>query len=512
MSDQEKRVENLIALSRFGLGPKMPVGKSGSAQPDDVRAVLRREIDKGGTRPSDASDLSSSAVAFAAVRTFQMGRAANRRMMTDGVQTPMPQMDGTQDRKDQADGMQSGSQQPQSAPSGSMAEPASPEMQPGTGRRQKQQGMMDEPPLPRRYFLAETKAHLDQALDAETGFTERLTWFWANHFCVSVAKNQFLRAMAGSYVREAIRPHVFSRFSDMLLAVTQHPAMLIYLDNWRSIGPNSPRGAEAKRGLNENHAREILELHTLGVQGGYSQTDVTELARLLTGWTVEEGRRGEQGTFSFRPRQHEPGQKTVLGKTYGKRGRRDGEAALAAIALHPATAKHIALKLARHFVADDPPPGLVARLEKTFVRSKGDLAEVSRALIDAPESFAPQRKKMRMPEEFLVGAMRMLSIHLAPPRFMNLLVNLGQPIWEPPGPNGFPDKADAWLSSEGLKTRLDVAAALGRQAKIELTPSECLEAALGPTASKETVQAVSRAESAAQGFALLLMSPEFQRR
>src|SRR5262244_1811061 len=217
------------------------------------------------------------------------------------------------------------------------------------------------PPLPAQLVQNEAKVRIEAAVAAEIGFVEHFVWFWSNHFCVSANKAV---SMAGAYEREAIRPHVLGRFVDMLLAAEGHPAMLIYLDNAQSTGPNSVAGINQNRGLNENLAREILELHTLGVRTVYTQEDVTSFAKVITGWTLlttaTDPHRG--GEFLYHPRMHEPGAQTVLGKSYRDTGVEQGRAVLIDLARHPATAKHIATKLARHFIADEPPPALVERL------------------------------------------------------------------------------------------------------------------------------------------------------
>ena len=238
------------------------------------------------------------------------------------------------------------------------------------------------PPLNviQKTFRAEALARIQRACVADCGFAERLVMFWSNHFCISATKGELARIWAGSFEREAIRPHVLGRFGDMLQAVEQHPAMLFFLDNQQSLGPESRAGVNRKRGLNENLAREIMELHTLGVGSGYSQDDVTSLARIITGWTFagREGKLGAPGSFVFNANAHQPGAQRLLGKIYPERGVAQGEAALADIARHPATAKFIATKFARHFVADDPPPALVARLRDVFVKSDGDLGRCRR--------------------------------------------------------------------------------------------------------------------------------------
>ncbi len=266
--------------------------------------------------------------------------------------------------------------------------------------------------LVRDLFQAETLARVDAAVKARTGFAERLVLFWSNHFCVSARKAGLLRVLAGPYEREVIRPHVFGRFADMLLAAAKHPAMLVYLDNEQSIGPNSKQGQRTQKGLNENLAREIIELHTLGVDGGYSQEDVTSFARILTGWRFarRDNEFTGEGRFFFNPNQHEPGDHKVLNKVYRQNGIAQGEEALLALATHPSTARHIAKKLAVHFVSDTPDPALVKRLETTFRDTGGDLGAVSRALIEAPEAWTEDAAKLRTPYEFLIASIRATGI------------------------------------------------------------------------------------------------------
>ncbi|KAB2920881.1 MAG: DUF1800 family protein [Hyphomicrobiaceae bacterium] len=372
-----------------------------------------------------------------------------------------------------------------------------------------------EPPVPQRLLRADAMARFQRAVHAPVGFVERLVHFWSNHFCVSAAKGGIVRATAGCFEREAIRPHVLGRFADMLKAVESHPAMLFYLDNAQSLGPNSKAGQNRKRGLNENLAREILELHTLGVDGGYTQADVTALARIITGWTFtgRQRRIGEPGTFVFVPAAHEPGDHTVLGKVYEAGGIEQGEAVLADLARHPATARHLAWKLARHFVADDPPKPLTEHLAKVFANTGGDLKAVAVALIDSDEAWSAPLSKMRTPEQFLLAALRAIGrMPEGPGLILGPLNALGMPLWQPPGPNGWPDTAAAWTSPEGIKVRLDVSAAIAGRMRDLVNPSELLETIAGEAASRETRQAVARAESRQQGLALLLMSPEFQRR
>ena len=266
-------------------------------------------------------------------------------------------------------------------------------MQPNAAKPQVQQAAQPLNVIQKTY-RAEALARLQRAMIADCGFTERLVTFWSNHFCISASKGELARIWAGSFEREAIRPHVLGRFGDMLKAVEQHPAMLFFLDNQQSLGPDSRAGQNRKRGLNENLAREIMELHTLGVGGGYTQDDVTSLARIITGWTFagRQGQLGTPGTFVFNANAHQPGAQPLLGKTYADAGVAQGEAALADIARHPSTAKFIATKFARHFVADEPPPALVTRLQEVFRKSDGDLRALATTLGGFRRGLARRRR------------------------------------------------------------------------------------------------------------------------
>jgi uncharacterized protein (DUF1800 family) len=375
------------------------------------------------------------------------------------------------------------------------------------------------PPQPlnviQKTFRAEALARLQRAALADCGFAERLVAFWSNHFCISALKGPLARIWAGSFEREAIRPHVLGRFADMLKAVEQHPAMLFFLDNQQSLGPDSRAGLNRRRGLNENLAREIMELHTLGVGGGYIQEDVTSLARIITGWTFvgRQGILGAPGTFVFNANAHQPGPQLLLGKTYEATGVAQGEAALADIARHPSTAKFIATKFVRHFVADDPPPALVARVAETFTGTDGDLKALARALLDSDEAWAAPLTKMRSPYEYLVATGRLLArVPDDPGLYLNGLNVLGEPLWSPAGPNGFPDTNAAWAAPEGMKLRLDIAAQVALRVGNTVDPRDLLEFAVADAASADTRRTIERAESRQQALALLLMSPEFQRR
>ncbi len=364
-------------------------------------------------------------------------------------------------------------------------------------------------------FRSEALARIQRGALVECGFVERLVVFWSNHFCISAGKGGLARMWAGSFEREAIRPHVLGRFADMLKAVEQHPAMLFFLDNQQSLGPNSRAGINRNRGLNENLAREIMELHTLGVGGGYSQDDVTSLARVITGWTYagRQGQLGAPGSFVFNANAHEPGAQRVLGKIYHAVGVEQGEAVLADIARHPSTAKFIATKFVRHFVADDPPPALVARLQDIFTRTDGDLKALAVALVDSNEAWTAPISKMRSPYEYLIATARIQArVPEDPGGVLGGLNVLGQPLWSPAGPNGFPDTNAAWAAPEGMKLRLDIASQVAFRINNNIDPRQLLELAAADAASEETRRTIERAESRQQAMAILLMSPEFQRR
>jgi uncharacterized protein (DUF1800 family) len=369
--------------------------------------------------------------------------------------------------------------------------------------------------LRREVLQREWGARLDRAARTDAPFLERLVLFWSNHFSVSAAMGPALRVMAGAYEREAIRPHVLGRFADMLRAVEQHPAMLIYLDNAQSIGPNSRAGRIRNRGLNENLAREILELHTLGVDAGYTQADVTNLARIITGWSVGglNQPRFEPGRFAYFPQRHEPGDFAVLGRTYKDHGQRAGEAVLDDLARHPATARHIARKLAVHFVSDKPPPALLARLERTFRDTEGNLRELARTLAASPEAWEPPPRKIVPPYDFIVQMMRGLGLEPQPGQAMRLAAALGQPTWAPPSPKGWPEHDDAWMGPSAIRERLRFAERAARQASQAASdPRQLAENLLGPGLSTSTRQAIARAETREQGLGLMIMSPEYLRR
>ncbi len=373
----------------------------------------------------------------------------------------------------------------------------------------------------REAYTAAVGVRTQVALSTQTPFAERLVHFWSNHFAVSVDKIMTL-GLAGAFEFEAIRPHIMGKFADLLSAAERHPAMLLYLDQAQSVGPGSPLGARAAqrgkdRGLNENLAREIMELHTLGVRSGYSQADVTEFARALTGWTVgalakQPVLQGPGPQFWFAAPIHEPGERTVLGKRYAQPGEAQAQAVLADLAVHPATARHLATKLARHFAADDPPPALVARLEQAFLQSGGDLPTVYQALIDAPEVWngAP---KFRTPWEWTVAALRATGTKAVPGKSAaGAFQQLGQPIWKPGSPAGYDDLAASWAGPDALYRRIELAQRIAERSAPGIDARTLGPALFPGSLSPATAAAMTRAESGPQALALLLASPEMMRR
>jgi uncharacterized protein (DUF1800 family) len=518
----------LVALNRFGLGARGGASGDFLNAASDPRGFVKAELARPNGVLLEVPGLQSTAALGKAVFDYQFeiqqardaaAKQAGPAGATEGPSSQSPPDAKAQRRNLSLNGiaMEITAKEPPAKPpenaNASMAAPstASPEtMQPAAPK---------PPPQPlniiQKTFRAEALARLQRGLIADCGFTERLVVFWSNHFCISANKGGLARMWAGSFEREAIRPHVLGRFGDMLKAVEQHPAMLFFLDNQQSLGPDSRAGQNRNRGLNENLAREILELHTLGVGGGYSQDDVTSLARIITGWTYagRQGQLGAPGTFVFNANAHQPGAHRVMGKIYDANGVAQGEAVLADIARHPSTAKFIAGKFARHFVADDPPPALVARLTDVFTKSDGDLKAMATALLDSDEAWKAPQTKMRSPYEFLVAAGRLLAqIPNDPARYLGGLNVLGQPLWSPAGPNGFPDSNAAWAAPEGMKLRLDISAQIASRLADGVDPRDLLELVAADAASSETRRTIERAESRQQALALLLMSPEFQRR
>ncbi|MBY8825970.1 DUF1800 domain-containing protein [Sphingomonas colocasiae] len=477
-------MESAIALNRFGLG-----ARPDDAQPAQPRAWLKDQLRRFEPRPATLADIPTRAeIASVYADHIEELRVRNTLKL--------------QSRSMDASGM---------AP------------KPGEQKPPPQYALQ----AARRQHVAEIGARMGTALVSQAPFAERLVHFWANHFAISADRLTAI-GLSGMLEFEAIRPNLLGSFGDMLLAVERHPAMLIYLDQAQSIGAMSTLGSRAaarggrKLGLNENLAREILELHTLGVRTGYRQQDVTELARALTGWTVagltrgpgprEADLIGEPGAFVFADRLHEPGPRTILGRQYPQEGEAQARAVLQDLAVHPATALHVATKLARHFVADDPPASLVDRLAAAFTASRGDLPTLYAALIDAPESWAPDAGKFKTPWDWGVSALRATGATTADGRMVvAMMQQLGQPVWQPGSPAGWEDVAASWMGPDALLRCVEAAQRLVQRVG-DADPRSLAARILPGTLSPSTAQVIAQADSPAQGLALLLVSPEFLRR
>jgi uncharacterized protein (DUF1800 family) len=483
LPDQDMRAA--IAATRFGLGAKP--GEISEAR-RDPQGFLKRQIrPEGADQPPGPP--ASSAQRMAAFRDYQRER---REMRVEKAADVRPAAPGAQ-------------------PS-----------EPPTARDPvKVIGAML-----RQDIGSDFTARAQLAATTDAAFRERWAMFWANHFTVSATK-AITGTVVGPFETEAIRPHVFGRFEDLLGAAESHPAMLTYLDQIQSIGPDSPAAQFAKHGgrlglqqvanrtpgLNENLAREIMELHTVGVNGGYTQADVTEFARAMTGMSVGSQRDPVFGVAVFREGAHEPGERTVMGVRYDQRGKAQANAILADLAAKPQTARFVCGKIARHFVADDPPQSLVARLETAWTASGGDLAKVAEALISAPEAWAPQPRKFKTPYEFVVSSYRAAGGE--PQGFQQIgpiLTGLGQKPFSAPSPKGWPEDALSWAAPDAIVKRMQFAQAFSAAAVHDRDPNTLAANALGERLTPETAKAIARAESRPEGFALLLMSPEFQRR
>lgn len=477
--------ERSIALNRFGLGARPDEPEIANA-PGTAREWLIAQLTAYDPQPQPLMQVANSATILGDLANYQaQGRA---------VKKSKPRPDGME----QAD-----------------LSAAIDEDDSAAQLRRQTRGVL------RHHYVDAVNARVAAALASRTPFAERMVHFWSNHFAISADKIS-VSPLAGSFEFEAIRPHVMGKFSDMLKAAERHPAMLLYLDQVVSIGPGSgfgqrPRVAARRQGLNENLAREILELHTLGARGGYRQEDVTELARALTGWTVPGvgrriGSREVTGGSAFLPELHEPGTRTILGKAYFKEGEAQAEAVLDDLAHSPATARHLATKLTRHFAGDTPPPAMVARLENAFLRSGGDLPTLYRTIISSPEAWATAPVKFRSPWEWSLAALRALSSSLPDGgSAVGLQEQLGQRVWRPGQPSGFDDNAATWAGPDALMRRVEAAERLAqRSGDID---ARALASTLFPDAlGAGTSDALKRAESPGQALALLLVAPEMMRR
>ena len=509
--------EASIALNRFGLG-----ARAGQPVVTDPKGWLIDQTRHFETRPAQIAALPPTSKIAAELGAYLDSVRALRR---DGLAQP-------QQRRPAA-GFQPPRMMDETMTAGASAQDMQATTTPPAQNPAQRDPVAEARAFARRqgrdYYTTAVAARALVTLDTPAPFVERLVHFWSNHFAVSADKVTVV-GMAGMLEFEAIRPHVLGKFGDMLGAVERHPAMLLYLDQAQSIGPDSTAGQFVRQrrspqalGLNENLAREILELHTLGVRAGYTQADVTEFARALTGWTVAgltrgpgarfSGIDGEPGKFIFAERLHEPGTRTIVGRQWQEDGEGQAQAVLDHLATHPATAHHIATKLARHFAADDPPPALVARLEGAFLKSGGDLPTVYRALIESPECWAPQSAKFKTPWEWSISAFRALGTReLQPPAVVGLMRQLGQPIWQPGSPAGYDDIAASWAGPDAILRRVEAADRMAQRTMNQIDARERAGELFPGALSDATAQAIARSESAGQGVALMLASPEFMRR
>ncbi|MDP3492419.1 MAG: DUF1800 family protein [Hyphomonadaceae bacterium] len=483
------QLQGAIAATRFGMGARPGEIKDASSDP---RGWLKAQVAPAAAAMPAADLLSTKQVLEARQEAYGMNGAAAKGQ--DGVRTEAQQVIQKQVQRETRDGLQQ-----------------------------------------------EVEARSRHAATTPNSFAERWHRFWANHFTVA-ARNAQTIGLVGPFEREAIRPNVFGNFSTLLGAATFHPGMLVYLDAARSIGPSTQAAERRDAGLNENLAREILELHTMGVGSGYTQDDIIEFAKALTGWTVagpqaarlaglggqNQRAKGaqqrarqqatgklarESGETIFLDPLHEPGPRKVMAKTYNGPAAEQAAAILYDLAANPATAKHIATKLARHFVSDTPPASAIAKLEAAYMKSGGDLSILARAVIDLDEAWSETPLKFKTPEELLVSAARAAGVQATFGGAQRAVyTSLAQQPFGAPSPAGWPDDTASWAGSDAIKKRLEWANSVSRRMARGETPTQFLNRALGEIASEKTRQAVARAESAEQGFTIALMSPEFQRR
>jgi uncharacterized protein (DUF1800 family) len=386
------------------------------------------------------------------------------------------------------------------------------------GEKKKPPGGNPRKKARRENYYADAHNRLLAAVEAPCGFFERLVSFWSNHFTVNRRKN-LVKELAGPFEVEAIRPNITRSFADLLIAAVLHPAMLVYLDQDKSVGVNSVIGRLRGRGLNENLGREVLELHTVGVQAGYSQDDVTGMAKVLTGWTIDL----EQGKSTFDSRRAEPGRFKVLGRQTGASEEGRAVEALRALSEHPATSRHVARKLLLHFASDDPDDAAVEKLAATFMETRGDLPQVYLSLASRPEVWTGFGDKARSDFEFVVSALRTARLPAGVtaqsgsgkskgrPMTVGALADMEQRMWDAPSPAGWPERASEWLSPVGLAQRLNWIPSL-----VQLIPDtsavDYLDRVLGPLASANTRSVISSSSNREEGIALVLASAEFNRR
>ena len=497
MRSSSRDADALVALSRFGLGPR-PGDRRRVAS--DPRGAVAAELDRAGVARIDEEKLVGTELCFRllvdrrALQALRDGADVNGQLATAAAM------------------MRAAGRLPQKYFAKLDAVRKGPAPQPPAVSAA---GGPVDALLKRNAFPYEDElaARLVQARDVGIGFVERLVMFWANHFTVSITGDPYVWCSAGAFEREAIRPHVLGRFGDMLTAATRHPTMLKFLQNDQSFGPNSVAGRQMKIGLNENHARELLELHTLGVDGGYTQGDVTALALAMTGWrTPLDPSSGSFGRFGYNPDAHEPGDRTIMGRVYRDFGERQADAAIDDFGRNPATARHLARRFATAFVADDPPDALVERLAANFRDTGGDLKAFALTLVRSDEAWEAPRTKMRSPQEFALSLVRMLPQTPDLAMLKGGLEALGQQFWGAPSPKGFTLLGRDWIAPDAQTNRLDLAVQIAAVQPETIDPPALADDLFGDVLSDESLTAVKRAGSREQALALLMMCPEMQRR
>lgn len=365
----------------------------------------------------------------------------------------------------------------------------------------------------RRSALEDRKAWLVHTVGARDGYGERLAMFWSNHLAVSRSV-RVVDPLRGAYENDVVRPHALGRFRDMVEASSAHPAMLLYLQQAQSFGPNSRAGRKRGRGYNENYARELLELHTLGVDGGYAQSDVTTLALLLTGWGVDSPvrrpERAGRGVF-FRAR-HEPGEHAVLGRIYDGPPRRLRSKVVADLARHPSTARFVSAKLAAAFVGPNPPEPLVQYLERTFRDTEGDLREMARTLAGSDLAWEAPADAFTPPRDWLIALARAMPGGARPGALLRRMKAMGHELWAPPSPAGFKPQGPWWLGPQAMEARVEAAGSVAARTRGIDDASRHAVALFGSALSPRSARTIAQAESVRQGLTLLAMTPEFLRR
>lgn len=362
----------------------------------------------------------------------------------------------------------------------------------------------------RQVYLEYSGASVNALLNTDNDFAWRVVDFFSNHFSVS-AQGRVMTALAPTLEREAIIPHINGTFSDMLMAVETHPAMLVYLNNEKSFGPNSKVGKRRDKGFNENLAREILELHTLGVNGGYQQADVKSLALAITGWSVYHPTKEKKTGFNFREKGHEPGKKALLGKSYSQLGFEQGKAMLADLAKEIATIHHLCYKLARHFIADSPSDRAVYAMEQCWKANNGNIPKVLEAMIIHSDAQIPKRLKFKTGREFMISALRASGItSLKAKKAVGSLSLLGQQPFKAGSPKGYSDKEMDWNGPSALMTRIEWTNQVSKKYRHDIEP--LIIRVFAQHSNEDHIKAVKRAESKQQAVALALLSPEFLRR